>query len=234
MKLREEWLPWAFVALSFVLSAAFYFQLPDVMVTHWDAQGMANGWMSKNMAVLFMPVLTALLVGLFYLIPKIDPLGANIEKFKDVYWGFASFMALFLAYIHGASLAINAGYALNMTYVIIPAMAVLFYYVGYMLERVEPTWFVGIRTPWTLSSEGVWKKTHALGAKMFKAFAVVVMLSLFAMNYAFYIVIAGALACGFAPVIYSYFEFRKEKTHVKPSVGIEKAAKGKKRKKSRR
>ncbi|MFH0834744.1 MAG: SdpI family protein [Candidatus Micrarchaeota archaeon] len=217
MKLREEWLPWAFVALSFVLSAAFYFQLPDVMVTHWDAQGMPNGWMGKNMATLFMPVLGALLVGLFYLIPKIDPLGANIAKFKDVYWGFVSFMALFMAYIHGVSLALNAGYGFNITYAIIPALAVLFYYVGYMMERVQPTWFIGIRTPWTMSSEGVWKKTHALGAKLFKAFAVVVMLTLFTMNYSFYIVIAGALACGIVPVVYSYLEFQKEKTHVKPT-----------------
>src|SRR2546427_7244662 len=42
-------------------------------------------------------------------------------------------------------------------------VGLLFIVLGNSLARVQPTWFVGIRTPWTLSSDTVWRKTHRTG-----------------------------------------------------------------------
>jgi uncharacterized membrane protein len=90
-------------------------------------------------------------------------------------------------------------------------IALLFLFTSRLLENSRPSWFVGVRTPWTLSSKLVWKKTNALGAKLFKACAVASLLGLFAPQYAWLFVVAPALACAVALVAYSYVQYGREK-----------------------
>jgi len=97
-----------------------------------------------------------------------------------------------------------------MTAAMIPAMAILFYYAGILIQNAKRNWFIGIRTPWTLSSEGVWEKTHKLGSKLFKIAAVLILLTLFAPDYFLYSVFL-LIAFSLYLVLYSYLEFRKEK-----------------------
>ena len=60
-----------------------------------------------------------------------------------------------------------------------PLTGALFIYIGFLVEHAEQNWFVGIRTPWTLSSERVWKKTHALGGTPFKVAGVIAIAGVF-------------------------------------------------------
>jgi len=52
-----------------------------------------------------------------------------------------------------------------------------FIVLGNYLGRVEPNWFIGIRTPWTLESETVWRKTHRIAAWFFVLGGVIVVAS---------------------------------------------------------
>jgi uncharacterized membrane protein len=91
-------------------------------------------------------------------------------------------------------------------------IGILFIYVGFLLEHAEPNWFVGIRTPWTLSSGSVWKKTHQKGALLFKLAGVVSMIGILAGVYAWLFILLPAIAVAISTVVYSYVEFRREQT----------------------
>jgi uncharacterized membrane protein len=96
----------------------------------------------------------------------------------------------------------------NLTFPIL--MGILFIYIGFLLEHAEQNWFVGIRTPWTLSSDTVWKKTHRKGAMLFKMSGVVSMIGTLAGIYAWLFILFPVIAAAVYTVVYSYVEFRRE------------------------
>ena len=92
----------------------------------------------------------------------------------------------------------------------VPAFSALFYLAGVMLSKAKRNWFIGIRTPWTLSSDRVWDKTHRLGAKLFKASAIIGLFGIVFINYAFVLMIAPVLASAVISIVYSYMEYNRK------------------------
>jgi uncharacterized membrane protein len=118
----------------------------------------------------------------------------------------------FFAYIFGLTLAWNFGYIFNFTTAIIPAMAVLFFFIGFFLEKLKRNWFVGIRTPWTLSSDIVWEKTHKLGGNLFKIVALISLTGLFFKGgVVVAVMVVPAIIVAIVAIIYSYIEYKKLK-----------------------
>ncbi|MCD6528067.1 SdpI family protein [bacterium] len=101
------------------------------------------------------------------IIPKIDPLKKNLEKFRNYFERFFILLFLFLFYLYLLTIFWNLGLRFYIGQAMIPALAILFYYCGVLLEKAKRNWFIGIRTPWTLSSDEVWDKTHQLGGRLF-------------------------------------------------------------------
>lgn len=180
------------------------------MASHWNAAGEIDDYMSKFWALYLMPFITVLMFLMFLVIPKIDPLKKNIEKFRVYFDWFVLLIIAFLFYIYLLTIAANLGYLFNMTTMILPAIGALFIYIGFLVENAKRNWFIGIRTPWTLSNEKVWNKTHKLGARLFKAVGVLTFIGLILRPYAIWIVVGSALIAGLYPVVYSYFEYQKE------------------------
>jgi uncharacterized membrane protein len=199
------------IILSVAVSALFYSQLPDKMASHWNATGDVNDYAPKFFALAIMPVLSLVLLGLFVLIPRIDPLGKNIEKFRKQYDTFVILIIAFMAYINFVTLAWNLGVKFSLIQFLVPAFAVLFYYVGVLMEHAQPNWFVGIRTPWTLSSEKVWRKTHETGSKLFKALGIASLIGLVFPAIAIWLILGFAIAICVWSFVYSYLEFKKER-----------------------
>ncbi len=201
----------ALIALMFAAAAYFYPMLPGTIASHWNAQGQVDGWMEKGLALFLMPAVTLVIFLLLYVIPSVDPLKKNIAAFKKYYNGFKLVFVVFLAYLFAMTLAFNFGYLFNFFTLLAPGLAVLFYYMGVLMEHAERNWSIGIRTPWTLSSDRVWKKTHRLGALSFKIIAVLTLASAAIPEYAIYLFLIPVLAVAVGLVIYSYFEYAKEK-----------------------
>lgn len=200
----------AIVLLSFAVGAYYYPSMPERMASHWNAAGEVDGYMSKFWGVFFMPVLSAGLFLLFLAVPKIDPMKANIEKFRKYYGGFVVLIIAFLFYIYLLTVYWNLGARLNMALAVLPATGVLFYYAGILIEHAKRNWFIGIRTPWTLSSDSVWDKTHKLGGKLFKIAGVLALLGIFFGKYAMWLVLAPVLLFSAYLFVYSYLEWKKE------------------------
>lgn len=200
----------AVILLSFVIGAYFYSSMPDRMTSHWNAAGEVDGHMPKFWGLFLMPIISAGLFLLYAIIPSIDPRKENIEKFRKYYDGFITLMMLFLLYIYLLSIWWNLGARFDFVMMMVPAFAALLYYVGILLENARQNWFIGIRTPWTLSSEKVWDKTHRIGGKLFKVAAIIALFGIEAPNYAIWLIVAPAIFIAIYTVIYSYLEYRKE------------------------
>lgn len=210
MELRTQYLVALVVAvLSAAASAYFYSQLPETMATHWNASGQADGSMAKSWGAFLVPALTLALLGLFVLIPKIDPLGENVQAFSQQYGLFVVLFTAFMAYVHALVLLWNLGYRFEFTTVLAPAIAALYYYLGTLMDHVQRNWFVGVRTPWTLSDDTVWRRTHDRAGTLFKLAAVVTVLGALVPRYAIYFVVAPAVAVSLYLVAYSYVEYRR-------------------------
>lgn len=199
------------VVLSFTIAVYVYPLMPDLMASHWDFSGEVNGYMPKLWGLFLLPAMSFFLFGLFLLIPKIDPLKANVAKFQKYFDGFILVFELFFLYIYLLTISWSLGYRFDMTAVMMPGLAILFYYLGIMIGKAERNFFIGIRTPWTLSSDSVWKKTHAKGGKLFKAAAVLTALGFFFPPYAFFLMFVPIISISIYLTVYSYFEFKKEK-----------------------
>jgi uncharacterized membrane protein len=143
-------------------------RLPDPMASHWDVNDQVNGHISRFWGVFMMPVITQGLFLLFLAIPAIDPLKANNAKFRDAFNLLIVLITAFMLYVYGLSLAWNLGYtSFKMSTSMLPAIGLLFIFIGFLFRKAKRNFFIGIRTPWTLSSDTVWDKTHQVGAILF-------------------------------------------------------------------
>jgi uncharacterized membrane protein len=156
-----------------------------------------------------LPAGTLGLVGLLAVLPRIDPLGENIESFRTQYDWFAVVFAAYLSAVHLGVIAYNLGYEFEFTLLMIAGLAALFYYVGIVLDHAERNWFVGIRTPWTLSSDEVWDRTHDFGATLFKLTGIVSALGLLLGDLAMFVLIGAATLTSVTTVVYSYYCYRQ-------------------------
>ena len=115
---------------------------------------------------------------------------------------------VFFLYVHLLTAAWNLGARFNMVQFMSPAFSVLFYCCGVLLEKAQRNWFIGIRTPWTISNEEVWGKTHRLAGKLFKIAGIIALGGLILPDAAFYLVIFPILLFSLYITVYSYWEYK--------------------------
>jgi len=196
--------------LSFVIGIYLYPQMPERMASHWNARGQVDGYIPKFWGLFLIPLTSVGLLLLFIIIPKIDPLKHNIEKFRKYYDIFVLLSIIFLLYIHFLTILWNMGVRFNMAQLLAPAFGILFYYCGILIENARRNWFIGIRTPWTLSSEKVWKKTHKVGGKLFKISGIIAFIGMFLQDYVLFLILVPVISTTIYTIVYSYFEYQKE------------------------
>jgi uncharacterized membrane protein len=187
--------------------------MPEKVASHWNAQGQVNGYLSKFWGVFLVPIISAGMFLLFIFIPRIDPLKSNIQGFRKYFDGFVVLIMCFLLYLYLMTIFWNSGYIFNMTVFLSPALAILFYYTGILIENAKRNWFIGIRTPWTMSSDKVWDKTHKIGGKLFKIAGVFTLLAIFFESFAVFFIVVPVISISIYTIVYSYFEYKKENSH---------------------
>ena len=201
--------PIILIIVSFLIAIYFYPFLPDQIATHWGISGQADGYSSKAFGLFFMPILSVILFFLFISLPKIDPYKKNFDQFKKYFQNFINLIFAFFFYIYLVTIVWNLGVNFNMIQVLCPAFAALFYYAGVLTSHAKQNWFVGIRTPWTMSNELVWDKTHKIGGKLFKLTGLISLLSLILPDFSVFFILVPILFTTVFVFIYSYIEFKK-------------------------
>ncbi len=200
----------ALILIAFAIGIYLYPSMPEQMASHWNTKGEVDDYLPKFWGLFLMPIIALACLLLFAVLPRIDPLRNNILKFIKYYEWFIIIFTAFLFYVYLLTIGWHLDYRFDMGAMLAPAIGILFIYIGVMTENAKRNWFIGIRTPWTLSNENVWKKTHKLGGKMFKAAGVIALFGLVFPDYSVWLILVPVLSAALVSVVYSYFEYQKE------------------------
>ena len=211
----RKWISVLIVVAAFTISAVVYPRLPATIPTHWDFSGRPNGWSSRFWGAWLIPIFLLGMWALVRILPRIDPRGSNYAKFGGAFEAIIDAIMLFLLALHIVALRSALGHPMQMQRILPIAVGVLLVVIGNLLPRARPNWFVGIRTPWTLSSDRVWEKTHRFGGRVFVAGGLVITIaSLLWVSGAHIVLVAVMTLVAFSVVIYSYLEWKREQPAV--------------------
>lgn len=218
----RKWIPLVIIAAAFLATAAAYSGLPDRMPTHWNMSGEVDGWTSLPWGAFMLPLMLAAGLAMFYLLPKIDPRGANYSKFKSTYEIVIIATMLFVLGLHLLLLASALGKDVSMTRAVPIGIGVLLVVIGNLLPRTRPNWFIGVRTPWTLSSDRVWERTHRFAGRLFVAAGALVLLTaVVAPRLAHAMLICSTVIIAAAVLGYSYIIWKRDPgTRKVPGPGV--------------
>lgn len=213
MKIRwqVEAVQWALLGAMFAASAWVWPGAPDRIPTHWNIHGQVDGWSSKPVGLLLVPAMGILLYGLLLVVPRIDPKRANYPHFAGSYTALRVGVVLMMLAVHFTIVSAAAGRGVDTGRVVLSAIGVLFVGLGALLPRFEQNWFAGIRTPWTLSSETVWRRTHDAGGRVFMvAGGLLAVAGATRWAWLFTVAIGWVIAGAIGLVVYSYWLWRGE------------------------
>lgn len=157
----------ALVAAAWLGTAVLYPFLPDPMPVHWNVRGEVDGWGARWWAAFLVPVFLTALGALLWVLPRISPRGFEVASFQSTYGYLVLVVMGGMIYIHGLLLFAALTGRLNITRALLAGVLVMLGLIGGSLGRVRRNYWVGVRTPWTLSSERVWDETHRLAARLF-------------------------------------------------------------------
>lgn len=200
------------IAIATLAGVLFWSQLPEQMASHWNINDQADGYISRFWGVFMVPLITLGMFLLFLVIPSIDPLKANIAQFRGAFNIFIVLFVAFMLYIHGLMLAWNLGYTdFRMSGAMLPAIGLLFVFIGFMMRQARRNFFIGIRTPWTLSSDYVWNETHRIGAVLFMISGALAFIGgFFGGTTAFWLMFAPIIGTTLFLLVYSYLLYQRE------------------------
>jgi uncharacterized membrane protein len=171
----RKWYPPVIVVAAFAVSLAAYSHLSDPVTIHWGWDGQPNGWVGKPFGAFLMPCLMIGLAVLFRVLPAADPRKGNYEKFWSSYDLIAFAVLTFCFAIHCVSLGTALGFPIPVNRVVPGLVGALFICLGNVFPRLRSNWWVGIRTPWSLSSDENWARTQRVGGYLFVAAGVLLL-----------------------------------------------------------
>ena len=207
----RKWFSPALIIAAFIASAWLYPRLPDRVPTHWNLHGDVDGYGGRLEAVFLLPLAVLGVWLLLRWLPRIDPRRENWEKFWPTFEIALNTIVTVLLVIHFVVLASAMGAPLRINQVITLVTGVALAVVGNLLPRARPNWWFGIRTPWTLSNDRVWERTHRLGGYvMMVGGLALAFASLLPVTITPPLIAVVLAAVGVWAMVYSYVAWRQE------------------------
>lgn len=164
---NTEWFSLSLIFISLYAGYRFFHYFPARVPSHWDIQGQINGYSSPFFAAFLVPLMMVGIYLLFSALPYLDPKKDQYASFAPVYHHFKDLIVAFMFAVYILVSMSGLGYKVDVGFFLPIMVGFLFVIIGFLLSRVKMNWFIGIRTPWTMSSETVWNKTHALSGRVF-------------------------------------------------------------------
>lgn len=200
---------WGVFLLTLLACLAGLWWLPtDMQIPHhWNIHGEPDRFGSLKFALIYPPVVMAGILLLLTFLKHFEPRKENLEESKKAKGWIGLAVSLMLALIAGANLGLGMGYEVPMLRLIMVAIFVLFVVVGNFLSKTRSNFFIGIRTPWTLSSDENWRKTHHLGGRLFMLAGILGLLISFALPHHMlvWLMLGLILPAALFPIIYSWY-----------------------------
>ena len=181
-------------------------ELPDMIATHWNVEGIPDGYSSKTFAVFVLPLILVAVHLLCTFCSKMDP---KRENYSDKLFTIVLWICPILSNILGCVTYTNAlGYEVNVPKIATILMGFAFVIIGNYMPKVKQNYTMGIKLPWTLNDETNWYKTHKLAGWVWMLSGIATLIcSLFN----FYVIILFVMLIAmFVPIIYSYLLYKKQ------------------------
>ena len=169
-------LNYTIAAAVFLITAFLYPKLPDQIPTNWGFNGVTH--YSSRSTIWIIAGMSHLFALFFDIMPYLDPRQKNYQKFIGFYDSFCVGMQLFLAVVTGIILreSFFPG-QIHTAKIIFFMLSIMFLFIGNYMPKIQSNFYVGIKNPWTLSSDQVWRKTHRLGGKLYAGCGILTLLS---------------------------------------------------------
>ena len=211
--MTRRWIDPLMIVTAFGASAFAWGRVPDRLPVHWDIAGDVDRWGSRFEGLLIMPAVMLFTWMLMRVLPAADPRRHNFAKMAGTYETVITLALASQLAIHLALVATALGHAVPIGRVVPLVVGVLLIGMGNVLPRARPNWWFGVRTPWTLSSDRVWTRTHRVaGYAMVAAGFAFILTAAVDAPWARGMLIACAGVAALFPIAYSYFAWRQETT----------------------
>jgi uncharacterized membrane protein len=215
---RAELPQWLLIVGMFLASAIVWPLANDHIPVHWNIAGQIDRYGSKWEGLLMAPVMALGIYFLCVLLPRIDPGRANYEKFQSVYRLIRFTLLGVLAVVHGMMIAVALGYPADVKRIVLFSVAAMLLVLGNSMGKIRPNWFVGIRTPWTLSSKLSWTRTHRWGGWLMVVLGLLAVVAAMVPGALGVGILIGTSVVGFLGlVVYSYLIWRRDPDRVPPA-----------------
>jgi len=209
---------WAVLAGMFLLAAVTWPIAPDRIPLHWNVVGEVDRYGGKGEGLLALPLAALGIYLLMVLLPRVDPGRANYPRFASAYLVIRASIVMLLAVLYGLVHLWIRGIRVDVATVTPLLVGALFVVLGNLLGKIRPNWFVGIRTPWTLSSKMAWTRTHRLGGWLFILAGLLIMAAGVVRHAAtVWVIVAVVIGMTTWTTLYSYFVWRVDPDKVPPA-----------------
>jgi uncharacterized membrane protein len=211
MRRLSRWYSALAIAAAVAMSAAAYPRLPDRVPVHWGMSGQPDRLGSRFEGTVLLPLVMLGLWLLFRFLPRIDPRAANYAKMQSAYDFTVNATMTMVLLVHAMVLAAGLGYAVPVARLAPMLLGALFVAIGNVLPRARPNWWFGIRTPWTLTNDRVWARTHRVGGYVMTAAGIVIIAGAALPDaWPFAVLIAASASAAIGTIVYSYIAWREE------------------------
>jgi uncharacterized membrane protein len=196
---------------SFITGAIVFPALPAMVPSHWNAVGEVTHSLPRFWASFLFPIILLVLWAVWYVLPKIDPINPGFKGFRHVHDFIWILIIVFITYAYAISLGASLGWHVPVTKAILSPLGFLLALIGLLMRYVKRNWFMGIRTPWSLSSDAVWDKTHKFGSWVFVLMGICFVLASCIGSHGGPVLIVATLIVGIiAIIVYSYVSYKHE------------------------
>ncbi|AGL01929.1 putative integral membrane protein [Desulfoscipio gibsoniae DSM 7213] len=207
--MREDWPAILLVLASLVAGVLVYPYLPDQVPSHWNIKGEVDGYSSRLWGAYGIPLLNAGIYLLMLITPRIDPRRNNYAKFAGTYRILKIMMICFFTGLYLITVLSALGYNISMERLVPLGVSLLIIVIGNLMGKIHHNYFVGIKLPWTLANEAVWRKTHRMAAPLWVIAGLIgVVGAIIGGQTAAVLLFGGLIVAVVVPVIYSYLLYR--------------------------
>lgn len=218
---KIEWIHIAVILAMFAASGLCWNSAPDRVPMHWNVKGEVDGWGGRLEGLFLLPAISLGIYALLRFIPLLDPGRENYKQFAMPYMIIRCGITGLMIVIHAAILAWVLDYRIDMGLVVGGSVGLFFVVLGNIMGKIRPNWFVGVRTPWTLSSKLSWAKTHRVGGWLFIVMGIgIAATAIIRSNWAVIVLLTGSFVGIAALIAYSYVVWRKDPDRIPPAATL--------------
>ncbi|MBZ9688960.1 SdpI family protein [Clostridium estertheticum] len=208
--LKKDWVILILIVLGFALGVYFYPSLPNRVPIHWNSKGQVDGYGSKFLGAFGVVLINLGIYLMFIVLPYIDPKRKNYEKFQSTYQYLKYLLIIFLLGVEVTALLIAKGVVVNTSIFIQILGSLLLILLGNVMGRFKHNYFVGIKTPWTLANEEVWRKTHRMAAPLWVIGGIInILLTIVGIDFNGISNIIILTVIVIVPIVYSYIIYQQ-------------------------